>query len=828
MRLLRLALQNLWRDWRSGELTLIAAALLIAVGGSSAVGFFTSRIENALERQAGSLLAADLVVESGEPVQPALEAEARERGLALTRQLAFRSVVGAGGRLQLVELKAVAEGYPLRGVLELSDTPFGESRPAGGIPQPGTAWVDTRLLQLLEVAPGDTLEVGALRLRIERMLALEPDRGGDLFSIAPRLMMNLADIPASGLVLPGSRVTHRLMLAGAAEDVERVRSWVEPRLRANERLVSVRDGRPELRTALDRARQFLGLAALTSIVLAGVAIATAARRHAERHLDACAVLRCLGATQGRVLAIHALGLGMLGLGAGLLGVALGYGAHEVLARLLAGLSPGELPPPSALPALRGVLVALATLAGFALPPLMQLRDVPPIRVFRRDLGPPPVSSRLTYGAALAAIAALAPWETGQVHITGYVIGGSVLTALVLAALALLIVRLLGGLRGRVGVAWRYGLASVARRSRGSVTQIVALGLGIMVMLLLTVVRADLLENWRASLPPEAPNHFLINIQPAETEALTRFLTERGQARPTLYPMVRARLVAVNGKPVAPGDYLDQRAQRLVDREFNLAWMPGLPADNRIVAGRWWGETPAPGQFSVEDGIASTLGLALGDELTYRVADQEVSGRITSLRAVDWDSFNVNFFVVAPRELLEGFPATFLTSFHLGPADGGWLPELVRAFPSVTVLDVDALLSQVRAVIDRVTQAVQFVFVFTLGAGLVVLAAAVQATQDERVRETAVMRTLGAQSGTLVRGLLAEFGILGAAAGAVAAAAAYGIGHTLAAEVFGVGYAFNPWIAVGGLLGGVLGVGAVGLVGMRAALGERPARVLRRG
>lgn len=829
LKLLRLALAMLRRDWRSGELRLIAIALVVATAGASSVGFFTDRIRGALERQAGTLLAADLVVESGQPINPALAERARADGLAVSRQLAFRSVVGAGERLQLVELKAVSPGYPLRGVLEVRETAFGESRPADGIPPPGTVWVDARLLQLLDVAPGESLDVGATGLRIERVLALEPDRGGDMFSIAPRLMMNLADIPASGLVLPGSRVSHKLMLAGPPQAIAAWRAWAAGRLAPEERLRSVRDARPELQAALARAEQFLGLAALTAVVLAGVAVATAARRYSERHLDACAVLRCLGATQGRVMALYALELTILGLAAALSGLALGYAAHEVLGRLLAGLSPGALPPPSAVPALRGLLVALATLWGFALPPLLQLGRVPPVRVLRRELGPPPVSSRLSYLAALTVLVLLAPWDAGQAHITAYVLGGSALTGLVLAGLAALVVRLLSRLRGRVGVAWRYGLASVARRSRGSITQIVALGLGIMVMLLLSLVRGDLLAGWQASLPADAPNHFLINIQPGQTAPLEDFLAERGLDGTQLYPMVRARLVAVNGEPVSAADYIDQRAQRLVEREFNLSWMPRLPPDNRIRAGRWWGAAGAgdPEQFSVEQGIAQTLGLELGDRLSYRIADQEVTGRITSLRSVEWDSFNVNFFVVAPRPLIERFPATYLTSFYAGPDSAGWMPALVRAFPSVTVIDLDALMRQVRAIIQRVTEAVQFVFVFTLAAGLVVLAAAVQATQDERVRETAVMRTLGARGATLVRGLLAEFAILGTAAGGVAALAAYVIGHTLASEVFGMPYAFNPLIGVAGVLGGMLGVGAVGVFGMRGALRERPARVLRR-
>lgn len=828
MNVFRLALDGLLRDWRSGEIRLIAAAVVIAVGSATAVSFFTNSVARALEREAGSLLAADVAVESGQPLDADLTQRAGELGLAHTLQFVFRSVVSAGDRLQLAEIKAVAPGYPLRGQVETAARPFGPTTRSTAIPAPGTIWADARLLQQLGLAAGDVVGVGALQLRIDRVLVREPDRGGDLFSIAPRLIMNLSDIPASRLVVPGSRVTYRLLLAGSVDAVRAFSDWAGQRVRPTERLITVRDARPELRSALEHARQFLGLAALTGIVLAGVAIGTAAQRHAVRHMDSSAILRCLGASARQILATATLQLVLLALVAGAIGIVLGWAGHALLSVVLSGMIEGGLPAPDPVDALRGWLVALVTLLGFALPPVMQLARVPPLRVLRRDLGPPPVQGWVTYGAALAAMTALAPWSAGRSEVTLYVIAGCAATALVLAGLAMLLVRLLLVLRRHASVSWRYGLASLARRGSGSVTQIVSLGLGLLVMLLLTLVRGDLLQAWRASVPPDAPNHFVINVQPDERDRLAHFLAGHGLAAPTLYPMVRARLVAINGTAVHGDEFEDPRARRFIERDFNLAWTPQLPDDNRVTAGRWWGEQPARAdQFSVEAGLAETLGLAVGDTLTYRIADREITGAITSLRTVKWDSFNVNFFVVAPRALIEAFPATYLTNFHLAPGAGDFLPEMVREFPSISVIDVDAVMQQVRGMIDRISAAIQFVFAFTLGAGMLVLIAAMQATQDERVRESAVMRTLGAGSGALLRGLVAEFAVLGLVAGTVAGVAASIAGALLAREVFAVPYSPSPVPIAAGLIGGILCVGIVGLAGMRAALRERPIVLLQR-
>ncbi len=828
--LLLLAFRALRRDWRSGELRVLAAALVIAVASVAAVGFFTDRIQVAMERKSSELLGADLVIASPEPVQESFLQEARRGDLQAAATLSFRSVVLAGEDSALAEVKAVGPGYPLRGQLQVGDQPFAPAQFTQAIPKPGDVWLDERLLQVLKLAVGGRLELGTGSFVVEKVLAYEPDRGGDLFSIAPRLLMNLADVPATELVQPGSRVEYRLLLAGDAKRLENYRSWVQSRLNPVERLQGVRDARPELRAALERAQRFLGLAALVSVILAGVGIAIAARRFALRHWDSVAIMRCVGATQATVLRLFLLELLGLALLAGVSGVLLGYGAQEGLTRILADLAPvGELPSPSWRPLAPALLTGFITLLGFGLPPLLRLRNVPPLRVLRRDLGPSEQRAILLYGPAVAAVALLLLWQAGDTRLALYVFGGVVGTLLALGVAALGLVKSLTVLRGRVGVAWRFGLANISRRGTGSMVQVVALGLGIMVLLVLTLVRNDLLAGWQATLPANAPNHFLINIQPTEVGGVQQFLHDRGLAETRLFPMVRGRLMAIDGRPVNPENYANSRAQRLVEREFNLSWADDLQEDNRVVAGRWW----QPGDHgkalvSVEQGLARELGINLHDTVQFRIAGQLIDAEVASLRTVEWDSFRVNFFVIFPPDVLNSYPATWITSFHLDKARKGLLTELVRSYPSVTVVDVDALMGKVREIMDRVVLAVEYVFLFTLLAGLVVLYAAIQATQDERLFESAILRTLGARKGVILQSLLAEFATLGLLAGLLAALGATVLGYVLAERVFGFHYSPDVllWLLGGGA--GLLGVGAAGLLGARSVLKQPPMQSLREG
>lgn len=828
--MIAMAWRALRRDWQAGELRVLAIALVIAVASVAAVGFFTDRIQLAMERQASELLGADLVVASANPLRPLIAEEAGRQSLKTAETLHFRSVVVAGEVTQLTEVKAVGPGYPLRGALQISDQPFAPPRIATQLPAVGEVWLDERLLQILSLKVGDTVELGTRRFRIAQVLAYEPDRAGDLFSIAPRLLMNLADVPSTGLIQPGSRVEYRLLLAGELATLERFKIWAKSTLQVGEKLQGVREARAELRTALERAERFLHLAALVSVILAGVGVAIAARRFAARHWDSVAVMRCIGATQPLVARLFVLELLALATAAGLVGLAVGYLAQYGLSNLLGQLvSRNELPASSWQPVFPALVTGFVTLLGFGLPPLLRLREVPPLRVLRRDLGPVDPRLLALYGPAVAATAALLIWQAGEWRLALYVCAGVIATIVVLSLAAWGLVKALHLLRGRVGVAWRFGLANIARRGSGSTVQVVALGLGLMALLVLTLVRTDLLSSWRSSLPAEAPNHFLINIQPHQVEGVSEFLRQRNHHHVELYPMVRGRLVAINGQAVGPSDYENPRAKRLVEREFNLSQLDRLQEDNRIVAGQWWHpQDRGQAMASVEEGLAKDLGIALNDTLRFQIAGQNLEAKVTSLRTVQWDSFRVNFFVVFPSGALDTYPATWITSFHLPAGQKPQLAELVRQFPSVTVLDVEAIMGKVRDIMDKVIVAVEYVFLFTLAAGLVVLFAAIQATQDERRFESAVLRTLGARRAIVRKSLLAEFATLGLLAGLLAATAATALSLVLATQVFEFPYRWNPWLWLVGAGIGMLGVGLAGWLGARSALNQPPWRALREG
>jgi putative ABC transport system permease protein len=825
---LRFALRNLLRDLKSGELAVLMLALLVAVGSLTAVGFFTSRVGLAVEQQAGEVLAADLRIESPRTLDEAYDADARQAGLRVARILSMPSVVFHGEESSLVALRAVSDGYPLRGRLKIADEPFGPARATDEIPGAGEAWADSRLLAKLDAEIGATLAVGAHQVRVTRVLDYRPDQGGGFADLSATLMINMADIPATQLIQPGSRVSRAVLFAGEPAEIASFRKALEARKQPGERLQAIADASPQIRSSADRAGRFLSLASLVSVLLAAIAVAMAARRYARRHLDNVALMKCMGASQRFVLLQTVTQLVVVAAIVAVVGTALGYLAQSGIAWLLRDLVRGDLPAPAPDSFWLGLVTAVVILVGFALPPLLQLRSVPPMRVLRRDLEPPPLRYSVVYGLAIGAITALLLWIVRDARLVGYVAVGLGATFLLLAVAGWLLVRSLAPLRRGVGVAWRYGLANIARRGRDSVVQIVAFGLGFMVLLLLALVRNDLLQNWQASLPADAPNYFMINIRPDESEAVRAFFEQSGLPATELVPLVRARLTAINEKSVEQLTFESDRANNFAEREANLTWSRTLTDGNKIVAGKFWDEDGSgEPSVSVEKDYAELLKLNLGDTVTYDVAGEAVTARVTSLREVRWDTFKPNFFVVFSPGVLENVTGTLITSVHIEPAQRRALVDLVRQFPEVTIIDIDALLGQVRDVMNKASLAVQYVFLFTLAAGLMVLLAAVQSTRDERRYESAMLRTLGASRSVVFQGVASEFLVLGALSGLLAAAGATGVGWLLATEVFDLKYAPNPWVWVVGVIGGALLVGTAGILAARSVVAQPPLKALAR-
>jgi putative ABC transport system permease protein len=823
---LRLAWKLLVRDWRAGELTVLAAALLVAVASMTGVAFLTDRVGQAVEMRAAESLAADLRLDSTRPISANYADLAAASGMHSARVTRMPSVVFAGDANTLAVIRAATSGYPLRGRLKTSERLLGEVQITDAIPAPGEAWAAPRLLARLGVDSGTEIEVGAARLRVTRVLDFRPDEGWSFVDLAPTLLINEADLGATELIQPGSRVSYRALFAGDRSEVDDFKTLLEEQLEDGERLRDIKDTNPQIRSSMERSGRFLNLASLVSVLLAAVAVAMAARRYSHRHRDRIALLKCMGASESMILRSNVWQLLMLALAGGVIGSLLGFVAQVGLAWLMRDLIGQALPAPGLSPALLGMITALSVLAGFALPDLVQMSKTPPLRVLRRDLDPP----RLRYGASwlagVAAVLALLLWIMRDTRLVLTIFAGTATTFLALGIAGALLVKALRGFRGAAGVAWRYGLANIARRGRESVVQVVAFGLGMMVLLLLSTVRTDLMTTWRQSLPDNAPNQFMINIQPQEIEAMSAFLAERGLSVPRFVPLVRARMTTINGQDVTQMTFEDPQGESWARRDANLSWTDTLQADNRIIAGQFWEPSFRGAEVSVEEEFGRELGLGLGDEVAFDIAGETVSATVTSFRTVEWDSFSPNFFMVFAPGVLDAFPATFITSLHVHDTQREVVLDLMRQFPSVTAIDLDAVLSQVRDVMDKAALAVQAVFVFTLLAGLIVLWAAVQATRDERRYESAMLRTFGASKRRVLSGVATEFLAIGLLAGVLAAAGATLAGFLLAENLFDLEYQFSLRLWLAGPLLGMLFVGLSGMAATWRVISHAPVNVLR--
>jgi len=832
MSTLRLALRLLGRDWRAGELRVLIAALVLTVASVGTVGFFADRVKLGLAQQANLLLGADLMISGDRALPDDYATEAEQRGLVTSPVIRFNSMVQMAGAKSgapvLADVKAVAPGYPLRGAITLPDSQMPEGRPVASIPNRGEVWIDTRLAERLGATLGSKIAVGESTLEVSAIFLQDPEVAGLSFALGPRILLNRDDVPATNLLQPGNRATWRLLIADrSGRALEGYRDWLNAKLGAGQRIETVRDLRPEIRQTLERAEKFLGLAALVAVLLAAVAVALAASRYLRRHLDAAAMLRCFGASVAKTLTLFITQFVVLGALACLAGLLVALAGQQLLVALLSTAFTGGLPAPSWTPALAAFVTGMLLLLGFALPPLIALAKVPPLRVLRRDLPRPRAGGALAYLTGAATIAVLIAWQAREAQAGAVMVGGVAGLIIVAAIIAHLVIAVLKRVPQR-GVSWRYGMANLRRRAFASSLQIGALALGLMALLLLTVVRGDLLRNWRATLPPDAPNQFLINVLPEQVDDV-RAMLDATIKRDTLFrPMVRGRLVQVNGEQVDTTRYADQRARRLAEREFNLSWTDRLPDGNRVVGGQFWSTTArgADAGMSLEDGIAQTLGVKLGDTLTFDVGGNRVTAKVTSLRKVDWDSFRVNFFALFPPGPLDDMPTTYIGAFRVPDGSSGWLSSLIQKYPNILAIDVGEILRQVQSIMERVARAIEFVFLFTLAGGLLVLQAAIASTQDERKYDAAVLRTLGASQRQLQSAQVAEFLLLGAIAGLVGAAGATAIGYVLADRVFNIPFTANPMLWLYGIAGGAIAVAIAGWIGTRSTVRQPPLAVLR--
>ncbi len=820
-----LAIRMLWRDSRSGELTILILALMIAVTSSSAISLFADRLQRTMTLQAAEFLAADLVIASSAPISETWLAKAAELKLSKAQTLEFSSVLIENDELLLASVKAVSGGYPLRGHLKTSATDYLDETTVHEGPEPGTAWVEKRILPALKLHLGDSLTVGEKKLTLSRIITYEPDKRGDFYSFSPRVMINAADLQATGILQPGSHVHYFFQFSGDNKALSVFKQWLKPQLNPSQRLMDIHEDRPELGSALRRAERYLGLSSIVVILIAGVAIAMATRRYTERHFNTSALLRCLGCRQREILWLYSCQFVVLGVLASAAGCLLGWFAQEGLFYLLRNLLPRQLASPGLLAVFFGFITGMAVLLGFALPPLLRLKRVSPLRVLRRELEPLPASAWLIYGLAISIMGVLIWRYTDDLQMTATIMGAGLIALLLLGVL---VNALLGVARKglpQMSLVWRFGLQGLLRNSRASVSQILAFSLTLVAMVLSFTVRNDLIDNWQKQLPEKAPNHFALNIFPDQQAQFEQDLQQQHITGSRFFPVVRGRLVAINDTPVQHIVSKDSQGEAATQRELSLTWSTELPEDNKIIAGNWW-QSGQAGLVSVEEKLAKNLKIKLGDRLTFTVGSEQLKATVASIRNLHWDTMKPNFYMIFSPGSLDAYPSTFITSFYLPENAKEILNDLVKKYPSTTILEVDLILRQFQTILAQLTEAINYLLYFALMAGFTVLAAAVYSTLDSRIQEGALMRTLGANRAFLRRTQIIEFTLLGLISGVLAIIISEVILYALYSQVMHMDY--TPSYHLWGILPliGALCVGLAGCWGVRQVLNKPPLLVLR--
>ena len=845
---IKLGWRTLLRDLRAGELRLLIVAVTLAVAALTAVGFFADRLKGGLQRDARQLLGGDAVIRSDGITPAVFIAKAQSLGLKAITTVSFptmgRATDAEGGATKLVAFKAVPEGYPLRGTMKVADNAESKGFDTKDVPAPGTAWADASLLDSLNLKLGQTLLMGDASFKVTRIIVQEPDRGAGFISFSPRAMINQADVAATGLIQPASRTSYRFAVAGNDKAVSDYVTWANVEIKKpfeqtgvrGVRLESLESGSPEMKQTLDRAEKFLNLVALLAALLSAVAVAIVARGFAAKHLDDCAMLRVLGQPQRTIALAYGFEFVLAGLAASALGVAMGFAVHYGFILLLAGLVESALPAATVWPVIFGMGMGLTLLLAFGLPPVLQLASVPPLRVIRRDVGNLKPASMAVLGVGMLGFAALLVAASSDLKLGLIAVGGFAAAVLVFAAASYAAVKVLrASVNEDVAPRWLVlATRQLSARPIYAVVQTSALAVGLLALMLLVLLRTDLISSWRKATPPDAPNRFVINVQPEQGDAFKKALRDGGVTKFDWYPMIRGRLVAVNGKAITPDDFEDDRAKRLVDREFNLSNNTEQPAHNQTVAGKWTpGEKDA---VSVEEGLAKTLGLKLGDSLRFDMGGQTSDAKITSLRKVDWGSMRVNFFVMYPVAELGDVPVSYISAYRAPEPKAAVAEqanpqsfdnELVKAFPNITNVDMSSTLAQVQRVLDQVIRAVEFLFGFTLAAGLVVLFAAITATREERAREFAIMRAVGARASLLRQVQRAELAGVGLLAGFLASLVALAVGWALARYVFDFSWTGSWTVPVLGSLAGAVLALAAGWWGLRSVLNTPVVETLRK-
>ncbi|MGR9085528.1 MAG: ABC transporter permease [Gammaproteobacteria bacterium] len=826
MNTFRLGLKLLGRDLRSGELTLLMLALIIAVTSSTTVSLFADRLHRTMTLQTAEFLAADLVITSPAKAPAGWMDKAGQLSLEQAHTVEFSSVLIENDELLLAGVKAVSSHYPLRGYLKTTQADYSIEALAHRGPGNGEAWVEKRILSALKLKIGDSLTVGEKKLIIARIITYEPDQQSNFYSFSPRVMIHADDLEATGILQPGSHVHYSFLFSGDADAVLKFNRWVKPRLNPSQRIMDIHDDRPELGSTLSRAERYLGLSSIVVVIISGVAIAMATRRYSERHIDATALLRCLGCKQKDIVRLYGVQFTVLGLTVSAAGCLIGWFSQQGLFYLLKDLLPRQLAGPGLLAIVLGMAAGLTILFGFALPPLLRLKRVSALRVLRREIVPLPSSARLIVALALTTVSVLIWRYTDDLKMTMtlIVVGTIVLLALALSINGLL--RISAGILPGLSLAWRYGLQGILRNNGASVSQILAFSLTLVAMILSFTIRTDLIDTWKKQLPDQAPNYFALNIFQEQLNDIENALKDQGITVSRFYPVVRGRLIAINDIPVQEIVTKDSQGENATHRELSLTWSEQLPDENTIVAGQWWGNSEKAGLVSVEHQLAQSLKIGLFDQLTFTVGSQPVHAVVGSIRELQWDTMKPNFYMIFSPGTLDSYPNTWMTSFYLPENKLEVLNGLVKKFPGMTILEIDLILGQLKTVLAQLTEAINYLLYFALMAAFTVLFASVITTLDSRIQEGALMRTLGAHRRFLIKTHLIEFSILGLVSGLIAVVIAEILTFSLYRWVMHLDYHPSYWLWVLVPLAGSVLIGMAGCWGVRSVVNQPPIQVLR--
>lgn len=823
--MLGLAKKMLIKDWKMGELKVLVASVLVAVASITTIGVFVERVQYSIERQASSILGGDRRVSSRIELDPSWRKEAEKRQLAVSEGISLVTMMSSDEKFQLVYMQAIDEQFPLRGAIKLADKPFAPGEAVSGAPPSGSIWVNPKLLPLLNIQVGDSVQLGDKRVKVAALVVEEPGGGAEVFNVAPNIYLNQSDLAATALIQPGSRITYNLLLAGNSQSIKGFDEWLRPQLNASQNLLGGKNSSQALGRAFERSDKYLHLAAIVSVLLAGVAIAMASQRYAQRHFDSVAIFRCLGASRRQALSVFMLVLVFLSILVSAFGVAFGFGFQAILFELLKGYFPIEIDYVVVKPIIVGLLTGVVIILGFSAPSLLRLSQVSPLRVLRRDLAPMSAGYVLIYTFSLLTLSGLLFWYTGNAAIVLAFLLVSPLLVFLFMAVSKVAIAVASRLTIFSSNSYRFGLRQLHRFRHASQIQIAALSFAILIVMVVLYVRSDLLQEWQAKIPDDSPNYFIINIQPEQVEGLQAFFAQRNVVNENYYPMIRGRLSAVNGVAVEERYGGDGTRHNSLRRELNLSWSETLQSSNQIIEGDWHGGDPE--FISVESRMAERLGIGLGDKLTFTITGQDVTKTINSIREVDWDSFQPNFYVIFGKGVLDRFSQSFITSTYLPKEKRATLVELVKAYPTLTVIDLDPIMNQVKNILAQVTLAVEFIFAFTFVSGLVVLIASIESTQDERQRNSVIVRTLGASRRFIASSISVEMVCIGILAGVLAAGGTELIGFVLARWVFTLEPSLHPWLWIVGPIMGVLATWVTSIQLVRTVANQAPLKILRR-